>query len=62
MNRVLYNTNGFAFHRLDDAARIVAGLGYDGLAWTPDLRETFCDSPTTRRSSIEGSSSRLSSI
>jgi len=36
-NPILYNTNGFAFHRLDDAARILAALGYDGIAWTPDV-------------------------
>jgi L-ribulose-5-phosphate 3-epimerase len=37
VNPLLYNTNGFAFHRLDDAARILASLGYDGIAWTPDV-------------------------
>jgi hypothetical protein len=25
-----YNTNGFAHHRLDDAFRIMADLGYEG--------------------------------
>lgn len=34
---IYYNTNGFAFHRLDDAARLLAGLGYDGIALTPDV-------------------------
>ncbi len=34
---LFYNTNGFAFHRLDDAARLLAGLGYDGIALTPDV-------------------------
>ncbi len=37
MARIYYNTNGFAFHRLDDVIRILAELGYDGVALTPDV-------------------------
>ncbi len=37
MNPLLYNTNGLAFHRLDDAARLLSSLGYDGVALTPDV-------------------------
>lgn len=37
MGGFFYNTNGFAFHRLEDAARILKDLGYDGIALTPDV-------------------------
>jgi sugar phosphate isomerase/epimerase len=35
--RLAYNTNGFPCHKLDDATRILADLGYDGIALTPDV-------------------------
>ena len=35
--RLYYNTNGLAHHSLADAIDLVADLGYDGLALTPDV-------------------------
>ncbi|KAA1018355.1 sugar phosphate isomerase/epimerase [Pseudonocardia sp. EV170527-09] len=37
MIRFAYNTNGMAYHRLDDALRLLADCGYDGVAITPDV-------------------------
>jgi sugar phosphate isomerase/epimerase len=36
--RFAYNTNGLAHHRLDDALRLLADTGYDGVAITLDVQ------------------------
>lgn len=52
MLRFAYNTNGLAHHRLEDALRLVADLGYAGLAITPDVGQL--DPQRVTRSEIEG--------
>ena len=43
MLRFAYNTNGLAHHRVEDAMRILADLGYDGIAITPDVGQIDLD-------------------
>jgi sugar phosphate isomerase/epimerase len=42
-----YNTNGFAHHRLDDALRVLAGLGYQSVALTLDHHALDPEDPAT---------------
>ena len=44
-----YNTNGFAHHRLEDALRLIAEMGYRAVALTPDANHL----PPDRTSSAE---------
>lgn len=37
MFRIAYNTNGLAHHRPEDAMSLLADLGYEGVALTPDV-------------------------
>jgi sugar phosphate isomerase/epimerase len=48
-----YNTNGFAHHRLEDALRILADLGYQGVALTLDYRALSPYDTDTPRQALE---------
>ncbi|MDR6787706.1 sugar phosphate isomerase/epimerase [Sphingomonas sp. BE138] len=47
--RFAYNTNGAANHRLDDALRLIADCGYDGVALTLDHHHLDPFAPTWER-------------
>lgn len=57
---VAYNTNGLAHHRLEDALRLLADLGYEGVALTPDV--AHLDLATTSERDWEAARRLLESL
>ena len=55
--KIGYNTNGFAHHTLDDAIAILADLGYEAIAITPDVHHL--PPSTTSRSDLAALRRRL---
>jgi sugar phosphate isomerase/epimerase len=56
-----YGTNGFANHRLDDALRVIADLGYTSVALTLDHHhlDPFADDVVSRTEHVAGQLDRL---
>ena len=59
--RYAYNTNGAANHRLDDALRLIADAGYDGVALTLDVHhlDPFADGWEREAERVAGLLGRL---
>jgi len=52
--RYAYNTNGLAHHRLADAVDLLADLGYEGIALTPDVGHLDPATATAREAEAFG--------